>query len=174
MTPLSNQKFLFVYQTTWRRRLLSKYGNDICLLDATYKTTWYALPLFFLAVKTNVYYQVVASFVLQDESTDFIKEALQVIKDWNPDWQPDHSLWMIFVKRKSKLLRRHFQVSPNSVFFIYNVLCMCSTLKRNRYITHLMLTLLFFFFFAFDTLSQISNKGNFITSKFEVSQSILL
>ena len=67
------------------------------------------------------------------------------------------------------LLRRHFQVSPNSVFCIYNVLCMRSTLKGNRYITHLMLTLLlFFFFFAFDTLSQILNKGNFITSKFEV------
>ena len=63
------------------------------------------------------------------------------------------------------LLRRHFQVPPNSVFSIYHVLCMCSTLKGNRYIT-LMLTL--FFFFAFDTLSQISNKGNFITSKFEV------
>ena len=29
-----------------------------------------------------------ASFALQDESTDSIKEALQVIKDWNPDWQP--------------------------------------------------------------------------------------
>ena len=27
-------------------------------------------------------------FVLQDESIDSIKEALQVIKDWNPDWQP--------------------------------------------------------------------------------------
>ena len=64
------------------------------------------------------------------------------------------------------LLRRHFQVPPNSVFSIYNVLIsMCSTLKGNRYIT-LMLTLLFFL--AFDTLSQISNKGNFITSKFEV------
>ena len=45
------------------------------------------------------------------------------------------------------LLRRHFQVSPNSVFCIYNVLCMRSTLKGNRYITHLMLTLLLFFFF---------------------------
>ena len=60
-SPLSYQKFLFVHQTTWQRRLLSKYGNDICLLDATYKTTRYALPLFFLAVKTNVDYQVVAS-----------------------------------------------------------------------------------------------------------------
>ena len=69
---------------------MSQYGNDICLLDATYKATRYALPLFFLAVKTNVDYQVVTSlnFVLQDESIDSIKEALQVIKDWNPDWQP--------------------------------------------------------------------------------------
>ena len=87
-SPLSYQKLLFVHQTTWQRRLFSKYGNDICFMDATYKTTRYALPLFFLAVKTNVDYQVVASFVLQDESTDSIKEALQVIKDWNPDWQP--------------------------------------------------------------------------------------
>ena len=62
------------------------------------------------------------------------------------------------------LLRRHFQVPPNSVFSIYHVLFMCFTLKGNRYIT-LILT---FFFFAFDTLSHISNKGNFLTSKFEV------
>ena len=41
------------------------------------------------------------------------------------------------------LLRRHFQVPPNSVFSIYNVLCMCFALKGHRYIT-LMLTLLFF------------------------------
>ena len=61
-SPLSYQKFFFVNQTTWQRRLLSKYGNDICLLDATYKATRYALPLFFLAVKTNVDYQVVTSF----------------------------------------------------------------------------------------------------------------
>ena len=86
-SPLSYQKFLFVHQTTWQRRLLSN-GNDVCLLDAMYKTTRCALPLSFLAVKTNVDYQVVASFVLQDESTDSIKEALQVIKEWNPDWRP--------------------------------------------------------------------------------------
>ena len=57
-------------------RLLRTYGNDICLLDATYKTTRYALPLFFLAVRTNVDYQVVGSFAVQDESTDTIKEAI--------------------------------------------------------------------------------------------------
>ena len=36
---------------------LERYGNKLCLPDATYKTTRYALPLFFVAVKTNVDYQ---------------------------------------------------------------------------------------------------------------------
>ncbi len=34
--------------------LLVKYGGEICFLDATCKTTRYALILFFIAVKTNV------------------------------------------------------------------------------------------------------------------------
>jgi hypothetical protein len=62
------KSLLFVHQTAWQRRLLAKYGNDLCLLDATYKTTRFAVPLFFLVVKTNVDYQVVGSFVTQGES----------------------------------------------------------------------------------------------------------
>ena len=48
---------LFVHQTAWQRRLPQRYGNDICLLDETYKTTAknvQALPLFFVAVKTDL------------------------------------------------------------------------------------------------------------------------
>ena len=33
---------LFVYQNEAQRDLLRRYGNEICLLDATYKTTRYA------------------------------------------------------------------------------------------------------------------------------------
>ena len=69
-TSTSRQKLLYVHQTSWQKRLLSQYGNDICLLDATYKTTRYSLPLFFLAVKTNVDYQMVGSFIVQDESKE--------------------------------------------------------------------------------------------------------
>ena len=65
-----------------------RYGNDLCLLDATYKTSKYALPLFFLCVKTNVNYTVVGSFVVETESTFAITEALQVFKSWNPGWNP--------------------------------------------------------------------------------------
>ena len=64
------------------------YGNEICLLDATYKTSRYALPLFFLCIKTNVNYCVVGSFVIQHETRRAIAEALDVLREWNPQWSP--------------------------------------------------------------------------------------
>ena len=64
------------------------YGNEIMLLDATYKTMQYELLLFFLVVKTNVNYVVVDSFVTQNERIASIKEALHIFHDWNPTWQP--------------------------------------------------------------------------------------
>lgn len=82
------QTMLFVHQFHWQRRLLNRYGQDICLLDATYKTCKYALPLFFLCVKTNVNYQVVASFIVQNETENDILEAFQILKSWNPFWFP--------------------------------------------------------------------------------------
>ena len=57
--------FLFIHQDPWQQQLLSKYGNTISLLDATYKTTKYELPLFLLSVKTNVGYSVVAELSLR-------------------------------------------------------------------------------------------------------------
>ena len=39
-------------------------------------------------VKTNVDYQVVGSFVTQQETTIAIKEALKLLKQWTPDWSP--------------------------------------------------------------------------------------
>ena len=60
------------------------------LLDATYRTTRYALPLFFVAVKTNFDYQIVGSFVTEDETKESIKEALSILKEWNPKWRPSH------------------------------------------------------------------------------------
>ena len=33
------RKLLFLHQTAWQKPLLRLYGNDICLLDAKYKTT---------------------------------------------------------------------------------------------------------------------------------------
>lgn len=83
------KNLLLVHQTQWQRKLLERYGGDICLLDATYKTSRYALPMFFMCVKTNVDYCVVASFVVQQEDANSIWEALHILHDWNPTWNPD-------------------------------------------------------------------------------------
>ena len=60
------------------------------LLDATYKTMKYELPLFFLCVHTNVGYLVVADFIIQGETAERIQEALDVLKSWNPQWRPNY------------------------------------------------------------------------------------
>lgn len=84
----STKGLLFVHQTRDQKRLLERYGNEICMLDATYKTTRYSLPLFFVVVTTNVDYQIVGSFDVQSETADAIFEALMVLKSWNPRWKP--------------------------------------------------------------------------------------
>ena len=87
-TETINKGFLYVHQNIHQKRLLNKYGNDMFLIDATYKTTKYALPLFQIAVKTNVNYQVVATFITENERKSSIKEALSIIQKWNPNWSP--------------------------------------------------------------------------------------
>ena len=67
---------LFVHQTNNQKRLLQRYGNELTLLDPTYKTTKYSLALFFLVVKTNVNYQVVGSFVIK------VKHQMLLLKLW--------------------------------------------------------------------------------------------
>ena len=59
---------------------------------SAYKTTKYSLPLFFIAVKTNVDYIIVASFIVQDETTASITEALSILCQWNPQWKPWHMM----------------------------------------------------------------------------------
>ena len=84
------QNLLFAHQTAWQRHLISRYGNEIMLLDVTYKTMRYELPLFFLVVKSNVNYTVVGSFITQNETTASIEEALHIFRDWNPQWKPQY------------------------------------------------------------------------------------
>ena len=54
---------LWVHQTKWQRDMLVKYGNTMTLIDATYKTTLYNVPIFFVTVRTNVGYTVAAEFI---------------------------------------------------------------------------------------------------------------
>lgn len=60
----ADSQLMVVHQTQKQARLLELYGNEVTCIDATYKSTQYALPLFFLVVKTNVDYQVCFYMVL--------------------------------------------------------------------------------------------------------------
>ena len=59
-------------------------------MDATYKTTKYDIPLFFICVRTNVDYKVVAEFMVHNEDQESISEAVAILKSWNPLWQPKY------------------------------------------------------------------------------------
>ena len=73
------------------KEMFHRYGTDLVLLDATYKTTKCTLTLFFLVVKTNVNFKVFAVIVLQEESTGMITRALNTIKMWNPEVLPKYA-----------------------------------------------------------------------------------
>ena len=82
------QTLMWIQQEEWQQNLMTKYGNTMSLIGATYKSTKYDLPLFFVTVRTNVGYKVVAHFIVQSETTEQILEALNILKGWNTDWQP--------------------------------------------------------------------------------------
>ena len=87
-TETITQSLLWIHQEEWQKELMCKYGNCISLIDATYKTMQYDLPLFLVCVRTNVGYCTVAEFVTQSETAEAIGEALKVLKEWNPSWNP--------------------------------------------------------------------------------------
>ena len=74
------QTMLYVHQEKWQRELLQKYGKTIGMIDATYKTTRYDLALFFICVRINVGYMVVAEFITQSETAEHILETLFILK----------------------------------------------------------------------------------------------
>ncbi|XP_054272917.1 uncharacterized protein LOC128993182 [Macrosteles quadrilineatus] len=83
---------LFVVQTKEMQALYRKYGGNTVMLDATYKTCKYAVPLYFLVVETNVNYQVVAVLITQYESASAITEALTIVRNWSPDVKPNYAM----------------------------------------------------------------------------------
>ena len=85
---VAKQQFLFAHQTPFQSHLLRRYGNHVCFLDPAYRTTKYAVPMFFISVRTNVDYQTAGSFFVQDESRESLREGLELLKSWNPDWKP--------------------------------------------------------------------------------------
>ena len=82
------QTLLLIHQNEWQQRLLARYGQELTFLDATYRTTRYAIPLFFLCVHTNDGYIVVAIIVVEKEDSASLAEALEQLKAVNQTWHP--------------------------------------------------------------------------------------
>lgn len=61
-------------------------------MDATYKTNFYGMPLFMLSVPTNAGYVIVASVLLTDEESQSFVAALEIIREWNPEWKPGYAI----------------------------------------------------------------------------------
>ena len=76
----TESKLMFVYQSNEIQRLWRRHAPTLLLLDATYRTVKYCLPLCFLVVQTNVNYQVTAVIVCHEETTEMITKALSQIK----------------------------------------------------------------------------------------------
>ena len=113
---------LYVHQDLWQKNLLLRYGNLLTLMDATYKTTKYSVPLFFLCVKTNVSYTVVGEFIVQSEDCENIFEALSVISSWSPDWKPQFFKLTIQKQRWLQLLSYSQVLNCTYVIFTGNKL----------------------------------------------------
>ncbi|KAJ8315774.1 hypothetical protein KUTeg_007924 [Tegillarca granosa] len=80
-------QFLLVVQTTWQQQLMHKFGK-VLLVDSTFDTCKYRLPLFELVINTNVGYVPIAICITEDETEKTITEALTVLTSWNPTWVP--------------------------------------------------------------------------------------
>ena len=88
----SPNSLLLVYQSKWQMDFIKRYGKEMILLGTTYETTRYVLPLFFMVVKTNVDCQIVASFVIENETYEAISEAVAVSKSSNPEFDPKYGM----------------------------------------------------------------------------------
>ncbi len=75
--------------STGNKLMSGSTGGVRCYVWAPLTGVPYNL-LFFVAVETNVGYTVIADFVLQSETTEQIREALQILSSWNPAWQPPY------------------------------------------------------------------------------------
>ena len=83
-----DQSFPLVFQTALQRYLLKRYGMEMVFLDATYRTTRYAVALFFLCCHTNAGHMVVAVMVMAKEDSSSLAEAVSKLKEMNSGWSP--------------------------------------------------------------------------------------
>ncbi|KAK3853445.1 hypothetical protein Pcinc_040010 [Petrolisthes cinctipes] len=87
-TSVTSPNLMFLIQTRWQKQLLEWHRHEQCVLNAAFRSVGTSFPLYFLLVKTKVDYQVVASFIVMNDTTEAITEALTICRSWNSNWNP--------------------------------------------------------------------------------------
>ncbi|XP_075535233.1 uncharacterized protein LOC142570787 [Dermacentor variabilis] len=122
---------LFCFQTKFMRTMLKKYGGSVVCLDATHKTSDYALPLFLLVVKTPSGYTPAGVFIVQFETTHCIADALDVFKQWCDNWSPQY--WMVdYSKAEISAIKQVFPESQISICDFHRLQAWQRCLRRKE------------------------------------------
>ncbi|KAH8019709.1 hypothetical protein HPB51_021031 [Rhipicephalus microplus] len=105
---------LFFFQTKFMTSMLKKYGGSVVCLDATHKTSDYALPLFLLVVKTPSGYTPAGVFIIRYETARCIAEAYDIFKQWCDNWSSQY--WMVdYSKAEISAIKQVFPESQISI-----------------------------------------------------------
>ena len=92
-----------------------RYPN-LVLMDVTYKMCKLSLPLFFLVVRTNVGYSVIAEFIVQHEDSQSIANALELLcAQWDANEITVGNFMINSQQSKESAIRGIF---PESVIFL--------------------------------------------------------
>lgn len=75
-----NEPLLFVHQNSHQKRIMRLYGNEISVIDSTYKTCRYDVALYTLCCPTGSGYQTIGEIVCSRDDSDSIALGLKVCK----------------------------------------------------------------------------------------------
>lgn len=86
-TLLNENRIVFCCQSPDQRRLLQRYGRQAVLLEISREANT-PFPMYGVLVPTNVDYQLVYLFIVQQRNVQCIRDGFRKIASWNPDWKP--------------------------------------------------------------------------------------
>ncbi|XP_071948368.1 uncharacterized protein [Antedon mediterranea] len=117
--------FMLVYQESWQSNLMKSRLRALYVIDSTYKTHRYPLPLYTLWIYIDEKFICVAIIIMQCDATDDLAQALRHLKHWNPNWNPEYFL----MDTQQPCWKAVEQTFPNSKVFVSSFHCNQSWLQ---------------------------------------------